>query len=75
MHAVDIIEKKRDGMALTRDEIAWFIDAYTRGVLPDYQAAAWLMAVYLRGMNREETAELTLAMSASWTVRPPLSWI
>jgi pyrimidine-nucleoside phosphorylase len=68
MRAVDIIAKKRDGLALTRDEINWFIDAYTRGDLPDYQAAAWLMAVYLKGMLREETVNLTLAMAHSGDV-------
>jgi pyrimidine-nucleoside phosphorylase len=68
MPAVDLITKKRDGLALTRDEISWFIDAYTRGDLPDYQAAAWLMAVYLKGMTREETVNLTLAMAHSGDV-------
>lgn len=65
MHAVDIIAKKRDGQVLSGDEIEWFISAYTRGEVTDYQAAAWLMAVYLRGMNAEETAALTLAMARS----------
>lgn len=65
MHAVEIIEKKRDGLVLSQEEIAWFIDAYTRGNLPDYQAAAWLMAVYIKGMTREETVQLTLSMAHS----------
>jgi pyrimidine-nucleoside phosphorylase len=65
MHAVDIIAKKRDGGTLTADEIKFFVEAYTRGDIPDYQAAAWLMAVYVRGMTREETLHLTLAMAAS----------
>ena len=65
MHAVEIIEKKRDGLALTGDEINWFIDAATHGDLPDYQLAAWLMAVYLKGMSREETVALALAMANS----------
>lgn len=65
MHAVEIIEKKRDGLVLTDEEITWFIDAVTHGDLPDYQLAAWLMAVYLKGMNREETVSLTLAMANS----------
>ncbi len=65
MRAVDIIAKKRDGLALTAEEIDWFIQAYTRGDVPDYQAAAWLMAVFLRGMSREETVNLTLAMARS----------
>lgn len=65
MHAVEIIEKKRDGLVLTKEEINWFVEAYTRGDLPDYQAAAWLMAVFLKGMTREETVNLTLAMAHS----------
>lgn len=65
MRAVDIIAKKRDGAELDRDEIIWFIDAYTRGDVPDYQASAWLMAIFLRGMTRRETVDLTLAMAAS----------
>jgi pyrimidine-nucleoside phosphorylase len=65
MHVVDIIAKKRDGLPLTKEEIAFFIDAYTTGDMPDYQASAWLMAVYLRGMNSQETTELTLAMARS----------
>jgi pyrimidine-nucleoside phosphorylase len=68
MRAVDIIAKKRDGLALNRDEINWFIDGYTRDALPDYQAAAFLMAVFLRGMSREETVNLTLAMAQSGDV-------
>lgn len=68
MRAVDIISKKRDGLALSQDEITWFIDAYSRENLPDYQAAAWLMAVYLRGMTREEIVNLTLAMAHSGEV-------
>ncbi|HLU08263.1 MAG TPA: thymidine phosphorylase [Oceanobacillus sp.] len=65
MRAVDIIAKKRDGLELSTDEINYFIDAYTRGDLPDYQAAAFLMAVLLRGMSRRETVDLTLAMAHS----------
>lgn len=68
MRAVDIIEKKRDGHPLSKDEITWFIDAYTRGDLPDYQASALLMAIFLKGMNREETVNLTLAMAYSGDV-------
>jgi pyrimidine-nucleoside phosphorylase len=62
MQAVQIITNKRDGKTLSQQEIAWFIDSYTRGVIPDYQASAWLMAVYLRGMNSQETSDLTRAM-------------
>lgn len=65
MRAVDLIAKKRDGLLLTSDEITWFIDAYTAGTLPDYQAAAFLMAVCIRGMAREEIVALTLAMAHS----------
>jgi pyrimidine-nucleoside phosphorylase len=65
MRAVDIIARKRDGLSLTREEIDWFIDSYTKGDLPDYQASAFLMAVYLRGMSRQETVNLTLAMARS----------
>jgi pyrimidine-nucleoside phosphorylase len=65
MRAVDIIANKRDARSLSSDEIRWFIDAYTRGDLPDYQAAAFLMAVCIRGMTAEETTELTLAMARS----------
>ncbi len=65
MHAVDLIASKRDGQALSRDEIRWFVTQYTSGQMPDYQASAFLMAVYLRGMTREETTELTLAMAES----------
>ena len=65
MRAIDIIEKKRDGLELTTEEIDFFIQGYTRGDIPDYQAAAWLMAVYLRGMTERETRDLTLAMARS----------
>jgi pyrimidine-nucleoside phosphorylase len=65
MHAVDIITRKRDKLDLTAAEINWFIEAYTAGDLPDYQAAAFLMAVCINGMTAEETAALTLAMAQS----------
>jgi pyrimidine-nucleoside phosphorylase len=68
MRAVDIIEKKRDGLSLTREEIDFFIQGFTRGAIADYQASAWAMAVYLRGMNEEETTALTLAMAHSGQV-------
>lgn len=68
MRAVDIIAKKRDGQVLTKEEITWFIDAFTREDLPDYQAAAFLMAVCIRGMTRQETIDLTLAMAHSGEV-------
>jgi pyrimidine-nucleoside phosphorylase len=62
MRAVDIIMKKRDGGALSRSEIGFFIAGVTAGTLPDYQASALLMAILLRGMTAEETAWLTDAM-------------
>ena len=65
MRMVDLIARKRDGGELTTGEINDFIRDYTAGDIPDYQAAAFLMAVYLRGMNRRETVDLTLAMAHS----------
>ena len=65
MRAVDIIAKKRDGFSLDEGEISWFVETYTRGELPDYQAAALLMAIFLQGMSREETIHLTMAMARS----------
>ncbi|MCP5094112.1 MAG: thymidine phosphorylase [Chloroflexi bacterium] len=65
MHMIDIIEKKRDGLTLSTAEINWFIQAYTDGTVPDYQASALLMAIFLRGMSRKETVDLTLAMANS----------
>lgn len=62
MRAVDIIMRKRDGAALDRDEIRFFVNGVTDGTLPDYQASALLMAIVLRGMTAEETAWLTDAM-------------
>jgi pyrimidine-nucleoside phosphorylase len=62
MRAVDVIMKKRDGGSLTRDEIRFFVDGVTSGALPDYQASALLMAVYVRGMSADETGWLTDAM-------------
>ena len=65
MRAVDIINRKRDGNELSTEEINWFIEGYTRGDIPDYQAAAWLMTVVWRGMTKRETTDLTLAMAHS----------
>lgn len=65
LNTVDIIRKKRDGGELTDDEIRFFIDGYTKGDIPDYQAAALMMAVYYRGMTRRETVTLTQAMAHS----------
>ncbi len=68
LRAVDIIARKRDGEALTQEEIRFFIDGYTRGAIADYQAAAWLMAVLLQGMSAREATDLTLAMAGSGQV-------
>ena len=68
MRAVDIIARKRDGAELSTEEINFFIKAYTEGEIPDYQASAWLMAVYLRGMSHRETIDLTMAMVHSGEV-------
>ena len=65
MQAVELIRKKRDGYALTTEEITEFIKAYTYGEIPDYQVSAWLMAIYWRGMSTRETSDLTLAMMHS----------
>lgn len=65
MNAVDIIIKKRDKLELSREEIQYFIDGLVNKQIPDYQAAAWLMAVMLNGMNERETTDLTLAMANS----------
>lgn len=62
MRMVDIIEKKRDNHALTKAEIDFVIHGYTKGVIPDYQISAWLMAVYFQGMSDIESAYLTGAM-------------
>jgi len=59
---VDIIEKKRNGEALSTEEIGFFIKGYSTGSIPDYQAAALLMAIWFRGMDKRETTDLTLAM-------------
>ena len=65
MRMYDIIQKKRDGGALTEQEIRWFIDGYVKGEIPDYQAAALCMAIYFQGMNLEETTALTFAVRDS----------
>ena len=62
MRAVDIIARKRDGQSLTDEEISFFVQGFTQGSIPDYQVAAWLMAVVLRGMDRRETVALTMAV-------------
>jgi len=61
----EIISKKRDGLELDREEISFAISGYARGGIPDYQMAAWLMAVYIRGLSERELADLTEIMLAS----------
>ena len=65
MRMYDIIRKKRDGEELSREEIRFFTENLVKGEIPDYQAAALLMAIYFRGMSREETRELTFAIRDS----------
>jgi pyrimidine-nucleoside phosphorylase len=65
MRAVDIITKKRDGETLSKDEIHFLIAGFTNGDIPDYQVAAWAMAVLLQGMDPHETSDLTLALAQS----------
>jgi pyrimidine-nucleoside phosphorylase/thymidine phosphorylase len=68
MRAVDLIRKKRDSGEHSREEIEFLISGYTRGEIPDYQIAAWLMAVWIRGLSRGETTALTQAMLHSGEV-------
>ena len=68
MRPQDLIEKKRDGKELTRDEIAFLIRGYTRDEIPDYQMAAWLMAGFLRGLTDAETQALVEEMLYSGDV-------
>ena len=65
MRAIDIIIKKRDHEELSRAEIDYFIRGFTTGDIPDYQAAAWAMAILLNGMTPRETTDLTLALANS----------
>ncbi|MCI0360640.1 MAG: thymidine phosphorylase [Planctomycetaceae bacterium] len=72
MNPAVLIAKKRDGRELSRDEIVHLVHGFTRGTIPEYQMAAFAMAVYLRGMTTDETAALTDAMlqSGVWLVWP-----
>jgi pyrimidine-nucleoside phosphorylase len=62
---IDLIEQKRDGKEFSTEQINFFIEKYTAEEIPDYQAAALLMAIFIRGMNRRETVSLTQAMARS----------
>lgn len=62
MRTVDVIQKKRDGLELTSDEIKWLIEGYVAGTVPDYQMAAFAMAVYFKGMSTREISDLTMTM-------------
>jgi len=68
MRVVDIIEKKRDNLVLTDQEISYVIKNYSDGLVPDYQMSALLMAIYFNGMNKQETASLTKEMLNSGDV-------
>ncbi len=65
MRMYDIIMKKRNGEELTPEEISFFVEGYTGGAIPDYQASALMMAIYFQGMTDVETCELTMAMARS----------
>ena len=65
MSILEIIAKKRDGLVLSQEEINYFVQGYTQGEITDYQAAAVVMATYINGMTKEETTNLSLAMSKS----------
>lgn len=68
MNIQEIIGKKRDGLVLNKEEISYFVSEYTNGNVTDYQAAALVMAIYINGMNKEETTTLALEMSKSGDV-------
>ncbi|MGN1413735.1 MAG: pyrimidine-nucleoside phosphorylase [Anaerovoracaceae bacterium] len=65
MNMVTLIQKKKDGQELSREEIQWIIDGYVAGDIPDYQVSALLMAIYFQGLTKAETVELTQAMRYS----------
>ncbi len=65
MRMVDLIVKKKSGKALTKEEIAWMVNGFTNGEIPDYQMSAMMMAICFQGMNEEETLALTLNMRDS----------
>ena len=65
MNILEIIEKKRDGQELSKKEIEYFVNGYVSGEVADYQAAALVMAIFLNGMTKQETTNLTLSMANS----------
>jgi pyrimidine-nucleoside phosphorylase len=65
MNILEIIAKKRDKKELSKEEIQYFIKGYVKGDITDYQAAALIMAMYINGMNKQETTDLTLSMANS----------
>ncbi len=65
MHIIDLITKKRDNNELTKEEITWFVEGYTKGDIPDYQMSALLMAIYFNHMTKQEATALALAMRDS----------
>ncbi|MFN3694704.1 MAG: thymidine phosphorylase, partial [Ignavibacterium sp.] len=68
MNTIEIIRKKRDKHSLTKEEIEFLISAYTKGKIPDYQFSAFLMAAFINGLDKQETAALTKAMLYSGQV-------
>ena len=71
MHATEIIAKKREADALSADEIRWIVNAFVSGEVPDYQMAAFSMAICIQGMQEEEVYALAMAMLESGTT---LEW-
>lgn len=65
MRMYDLIEKKKQGLALTQEEITFIVNGFTKGEIPDYQMSAFLMAVYFQDMTMQETVDLTMAMANS----------
>lgn len=61
MRMIDLIERKKQGEALTKEEINFIVEGYTKGEIPDYQMSAFLMSVYFKGMSKEEIADMTIA--------------
>ncbi|HAQ0832933.1 TPA: pyrimidine-nucleoside phosphorylase, partial [Enterococcus faecium] len=68
MRMVDLIEKKRDGNELSKEEIEYIVTNYTNGKIPDYQVSALLMAIFYQDMTNEEITNLTLAIANSGDV-------